>query len=78
MGTVLSIVLGLLPVIVFLVALVSFGLRLSTSTRRHLIRFDLPGEVLDWRSPAIDFKSKAGAAEAVRKLARERDLLRQG
>lgn len=65
------------PVIVFLVALVSLGVRLTTSTHRHLIRFDMPGEVLDWRSPAIDFKSKSGVAKAVRELARERGLLRQ-
>ena len=66
------------PVIVLLVALVSFGVRLVTSTRRHLIRFDMPDETLDWRSSAIDFKSKLAAATAVRDFARERGVLRQG
>ena len=64
------------PLVIALIALVSFGVRLVTSTRRHLIRFDMAGEVLDWRSPAIDFKSKSAAARSVREIAEERGLLR--
>jgi hypothetical protein len=64
------------PLIILLIALVSFGVRLVTSTRRHLLRFDMPGEVLDWRSPAIDFESKAAAARSVRDIAEARGLLR--
>ena len=64
------------PLVIALIALVSFGVRLVTSTRRHLIRFHMPGEILDWRSPAIDFKSKSAAARSVREIAAERGLLR--
>jgi hypothetical protein len=64
------------PAIVAAVALVSFGVRLVTSTRRHVIHFEMPGETLDWRSPAIDFKSKSGAAGAVRDYAERRGILR--
>ena len=59
-----------------MIALVSFGVRLATSTHRHVIRFEMPGETLTWRSPAIDFKEKAGAAQAVREFARRRGILR--
>jgi hypothetical protein len=64
------------PAIIALVALVSFGVRFVTSTQRHVIRFDMPDETLDWRSPAIDFKSKSEAAGAVREHARSRGILR--
>jgi hypothetical protein len=66
------------PVVVVLVALISLGVRLVTSTRRHLLRFELPGEILDWRSTPINFESRTAAAIAVRDFARERGLLRQG
>jgi len=65
------------PAIIALVALLSFGVRFVTSTRRHLIRFEMPGEILDWRSPAIDFKLKSDAAIAVCEHARNRGILRQ-
>lgn len=64
------------PLIIAVVALISIGVRFITSTHRHVIRFEMPGEVLVWRSPAIDFKSKAEAAHAVRDYARQRDILR--
>jgi hypothetical protein len=65
------------PAVIALVALVAFGVRFGTSTRRHVIRFDMPDEMLDWRSPAIDFKLKSEAASAVREQARNRGILRQ-
>lgn len=65
------------PLIIASVALASFGVRFITSTHRHILRFEMPDETLIWRSPAIDFKSKAGAAHAVRKFARERGILRE-
>lgn len=63
--------------IIVMIALVTFGVRFSTSTHRHYIRFDLPDQTFHWRSPAIDFKSKAGAAHAVRDYARKRGILRE-
>jgi len=65
------------PLIIGMIALTSFGVRLVTSTHRHVIRFEMPGETLTWRSPAIDFKEKAGAAQAVREFARSRGILRE-
>jgi len=64
------------PAVIALVALVSFGVRFVTSTYRHVIRFDMPDEMLNWRSPAIDFKSKSEAAAAVREHAKRRGILR--
>lgn len=65
------------PLIVGMVALASFGVRLVTSTHRHVIRFEMPAETLTWRSPAIDFRAKAAAANAVREFARRRGILRE-
>ena len=66
----------LTPLIVGLIALVSFGVRFVTSTHRHVMRFEMPGEVLWWRSPSIDFNSKAEAARAVVEFARKRGIFR--
>ncbi len=65
------------PLIIAIIALVSLGVRFITSTHRHIIRFEMPDEILIWRSPTIDFKSKAGAARAVREYARKRGILRE-
>jgi len=64
------------PLIIAAIGLVVFGIRFITSTHRHIIRFEMPDETLIWRSPAIDFKSKAEAAHAVREYARKRGILR--
>jgi hypothetical protein len=64
------------PLIIGSVACVSFGVRLVTSTHRHVLRFEMPAETLIWRSPAIDYDSKAEAAHAVRAFARERGILK--
>ncbi len=65
------------PLIIAVIALVSFGVRFITSTHRHVIRFEMPDEILIWQSPTIDFKSKAEAAHAVREYARKRGILRE-
>jgi hypothetical protein len=64
------------PLIIGMIMLVTMGLRLIMSTHRHVIRFEMPDETLVWRAPPIDFKSKAGAAHAVREYARKRGILR--
>jgi hypothetical protein len=66
------------PLIVGLIATLVFGIRFITSTHRHIINFEMPDGVLSWRSPAIDYKSKAEAAHAVREFARARGILREG
>jgi len=66
------------PLIIGAIALLTFGVRFITSTHRHVIDFEMPDQVLSWRSPAIDYKSKAEAAHAVREFARERGILREG
>ena len=65
------------PVIVALVAFLTIGIRFITSTHRHVIRFEMPDEMLKWRSPAIDYKYKAEAAHAVREFARKRGTFRE-
>jgi len=64
------------PLIIAAIGLVVIGIRFITSTHRHIIRFEMPDETLIWRSPAIDFKSKAEAAHAVCEYARKRGILR--
>jgi hypothetical protein len=64
------------PLIIMTIGLVTFGIRFSTSIHRHILRFHMPDQTLIWRSPAIDYKSKAEAAHAVREFARERGLLK--
>jgi hypothetical protein len=66
------------PLIIGLIAFVTIGVRFVTSTHRHVISFEMPGEVLQWRSPAIDFKYKADAARAVCEFARQRGILHEG
>ena len=66
------------PLIIGAIACLTLGVRFVTSTHRHIINFEMPGQVLTWRSPAIDYKYKAEAAHAVRAFARERGLLREG
>lgn len=63
--------------VIGLIATLAFGARLVTSTHRHVINFEMPDEVLHWRSPAIDYKEKAEAAHAVREFARGRGILRE-
>jgi hypothetical protein len=65
------------PMIIGVISLAVIGIRFITSTHRHVIRFEMPDETFTWRSPAIDFKSKAGAAYAVREYARNRGILRE-
>ena len=65
------------PLIVGAIALLAFGVRFITSTHRHVVNFEMPDQVLSWRSPAIDYRSKAEAARAVREFARERGILRE-
>ncbi|MDH3440445.1 MAG: hypothetical protein OEM63_06820 [Gammaproteobacteria bacterium] len=78
-----SLATGMIPftnetqaLIIVIIALVTFAIRFTTSTHRHYISFEMPDQVLHWRSPAIDFKSKAADAHAVRDYARERGILR--
>lgn len=59
------------------IALLTFGFRFATSTHRHVINFEMPDQVLTWRSPPSDFNYKAPMAQAVRDFARERGLLRE-
>lgn len=63
--------------IILIIALVTFGVRFTTSTHRHYIRFDMPDRTFHWRSPAIDFKSKAAAANSVVEYAEGRGILRE-
>ena len=65
------------PLIIAAIGLTTFGIRFSTSIHRHILRFSMPRETLSWRSPAIDFKSKSGAALAVRDYARRRGIFQQ-
>ena len=65
------------PFIVAVVAFITLGIRFATSTHRHIMHFEMPGETLTWRSPATDFKFKAEAAHAVREFARKRGILRE-
>lgn len=65
------------PLIVGVIALAVIGIRFITSTHRHVIRFEMPDETFTWRSPAIDFDSRADAAHAVQEYARNRGILRQ-
>lgn len=64
------------PLIIAIIALATFGIRFITSTHRHIMHFEMPDETLVWRSPAIDFKSKAEAAHAVCDFARQRGILK--
>ena len=64
------------PFIIAMIMLFTMGYRLITSTYRHVIRFEMPDEMLVWRAPPIDFKFKAEAAHAVREYARSRGILR--
>ena len=64
--------------VIGLIALLTFGVRFITSTHRHVINFEMPDQVLHWRSPAIDYKEMAEAAHAVREFARKRGILREG
>lgn len=65
------------PLIIGGIAAVTIGIRFVTSTHRHVIRFEMPDEVLTWRSPAIDYDFKMTAAHAVREYARERGILKK-
>ena len=65
------------PFIIGPIATTTFVIRFITSTHRHVINFEMPDQVLTWRSPAIDYKSKAEAAHAVREFARARGILRE-
>jgi hypothetical protein len=65
------------PLIVGVIALTVIGIRFITSTHRHVVRFEMPEETFTWRSPAIDFDSKADAARAVQDYARNRGILRE-
>ena len=65
------------PLIIAMIGLSTFGIRFITSIHRHIMLFEMPGETLVWRSPAIDFKSKAGAAQAVQDYAQKRGILRR-
>jgi hypothetical protein len=62
--------------VIGLIALLTIGIRFITSTHRHVINFEMPDEVLSWRSPAIDYREKAEAAHAIREYARKRGILR--
>lgn len=64
------------PFVVGAIIFGSLGFRFVTSLHRHVIHFEMPGEVLTWRSPPTDFEYKADAARAVREYARERGILR--
>ena len=64
------------PLIVACVGLLTFGIRFGTSTHRHILHFQMPDELLTWRSPATDYKFKAEAAHAVRNYARQRGILK--
>ena len=79
----ISLTTGMIPftnenqvLIIVIIAMVTFGVRFTTSTHRHYISFEMPDQALHWRSPAIDFKSKAADAHAVCDYARERGILR--
>ncbi len=63
--------------VIGLIATLTFGVRLVTSTHRHVINFEMPDQEIHWRSPAIDYKEKAEAAHAVREFARTRGILRE-
>ena len=65
------------PLIIGMIMFVTFGVRFATSTQRHLIRFEMPDEVLEWESPPIDFKSKAEEAVAIREFAKQRGILKE-
>ena len=65
------------PFIIGPIASMTFFIRFITSTHRHVLYFEMPDQVLTWRSPAIDYKSKAEAAHAVREFARKRGILRE-
>jgi hypothetical protein len=62
--------------VIGLIAVLVIGVRFITSTHRHVINFEMPDQVLSWRSPATDYRFKAEAAHAVRDLARKRGILR--
>jgi len=62
--------------IIAIVICATVGVRFITSIHRHVMHFEMPGETLTWRSPAIDFKSKAAAARAIRDYAGRKGLLR--
>jgi hypothetical protein len=63
------------PLLIGSIMCLTFGVRFVTSTKRHIIRFVMPDEVLKWKSPPIDFKSRAESAHAVRTFAHGRGLL---
>lgn len=65
------------PIIVLAIGLVTLGVRLITSTHRHILRFEMPEETLVWRSPAIDFDFKAEAAQAVQSYARKQGIYKE-
>jgi hypothetical protein len=62
--------------VIGLIAALAIGVRFVTSTHRHVINFEMPDQVLSWRSPATDYRFKAEAAHAVRDFARGRRILR--
>ena len=63
--------------VIGLIAVLTFGVRFITSIHRHVINFEMPDQVLHWRSPAIDYKERKEAAHAIRDFARKRGLLRE-
>ena len=63
------------PLVVALIGSVTFGIRFITSTHWHVIRFEMPDEVVAWRSPAIDYEAKVEAVAAVCDFARKRGIL---
>jgi len=65
------------PLLFAAIMFLTIGVRFITSTHRHIIYFEMPDEILKWRSPAIDYKYKAEAARAVRDFAKERGILRE-
>jgi hypothetical protein len=64
------------PLIVAAIMLATLGMRFITSTHRHILRFEMPDEILEWHSPAVDFRYKVDAAHAVREYARKRGIFR--
>jgi hypothetical protein len=64
------------PLIVACVGLLTFGIRFGGSTHRHILRFQMPDELLTWRSPATDYQLKAEAAQSVRNYAQQRGILK--
>ena len=63
--------------VIGLIAVSVIGVRFVTSTHRHVINFEMPDQVLHWRSPAIDYKERAEDAHAIREFARGHGILRE-